>query len=217
MDKPEDMFPFFESLQQKKPPSPGMDFGTTKAKSNFFNSSTKGINVMHNRFSQPTVNIANDPSDVEERIRAAVVMKRVRIEEFFRDFDKLRKGKVTAPQFRSILSMLNFNLTEEEFDALELKYRTPDSMVNYFAFCDTINLAFTVKGIEKDPSVRVAPVLTSDTDKARRKTLEFSPEDQHHMLQVIEEYRKAINLKRLNLKPMFQDFDITKSGHVTKN
>jgi hypothetical protein len=33
---------------------------------------------------------------VEERIRAVVVMKRIRIGEFFRDFDKLRKGKVTV-------------------------------------------------------------------------------------------------------------------------
>lgn len=99
--------------------------------------------------------------------------------------------------------MLNFNLSEEEFDSLELKYKTEDNMVNYFAFCDTINLAFTVKGIEKDPTVRVNPLLTSDTEKARRKTLEFNQEEQQHMMDVIEEYRKAINLKRLNLKPMF--------------
>lgn len=60
---------------------------------------------------QQAVNIANDPSDVEKRLQAIVVMKRVRVEEFFRDFDKLRKGKVTVPQFRTVLSMLNFQLT----------------------------------------------------------------------------------------------------------
>jgi len=43
-------------------------------------------------------------------------MKRVRIEEFFFDFDKLRRGKVTKTQFESILSMLNFNFTKEEFN-----------------------------------------------------------------------------------------------------
>jgi Ca2+-binding EF-hand superfamily protein len=53
-------------------------------------------------------------------------MKRVRIEEFFYDFDKLRKGKVTKKQFESILSMLNYNLTFGEFDALAAKYKTPD-------------------------------------------------------------------------------------------
>ena len=60
-----------------------------------------------------------------------VVMKRVRIEEFFRDFDKLRKGKVTIPQFKSILSVLKFQLTEDEFDSLALKYKTEDNMFNY--------------------------------------------------------------------------------------
>lgn len=55
---------------------------------------------------------------MEDRLRALVVMKRVRIEEFFKDFDKLRKGKVTINQFTTILSMLNFNLTEAEFTSL---------------------------------------------------------------------------------------------------
>ena len=61
-------------------------------------------------------------------------MKRVRIEEFFYDFDKLRKGRVTKNQFEQVLSMLNFNLTKEEFDSLTAKYRTStdaEYMVNY--------------------------------------------------------------------------------------
>ena len=33
---------------------------------------------------------------------------------------------------------------------------------------------------------------------------------------IIQEYRRAIQNKRLNLKPMFQDFDITKNSHVSK-
>ena len=72
-------------------------------------------------------------------------MKRVRIEEFFRDFDKLRKGKVTIPQFKQVLSILNFNLTEQEFDSLADRYRTsdPEGTFNYFAFCKYINSAFT--------------------------------------------------------------------------
>ena len=64
--------------------------------------------------------------DVEKRLQHTVVMKRVRIEEFFFDFDKLRRGKVTKSQFESILSMLNFNLTKEEFQSLAEKYKTND-------------------------------------------------------------------------------------------
>jgi len=73
-------------------------------------------------------------------------MKRVRIEEFFFDFDKLRRGKVTKNQFESILSMLNFNLSKDEFNQLTEKYKTPNDaeyMVNYKDFIATINSAFT--------------------------------------------------------------------------
>jgi hypothetical protein len=116
---------------------------------------------------------------VEDRLRALVVMKRVRIEEFFRDFDKLRKGKVTINQFKSILSMLNFSLTDLEFDSIALKYKTddPDNLFHYFDFCHNINSAFTQKGIDKDPVASVKPITKDDTVLARRKFLEISNED----------------------------------------
>jgi Ca2+-binding EF-hand superfamily protein len=87
-------------------------------------------------------------------------MKRVRIEEFFLDFDKLRKGKVTKNQFQSILSMLNFHLTFQELDSLAQRYKTndPEYMLDYVQFCANINSAFTTYGIQKVPTAPVAPV-----------------------------------------------------------
>ena len=114
-------------------------------------------------------------------------MKRVRIEEFFRDYDKLRKGKVTANQFKGILSMLNFQLTEGEFNALAEKYKTeaPELMFNYFNFCNTINLAFTQKGIDKDPVATVKPITKDDTLAARRKYLEALPEEEEEFKSIL--------------------------------
>jgi Ca2+-binding EF-hand superfamily protein len=34
---------------------------------------------------------------------------------------------------------------------------------------------------------------------------------------ILAEYRKAVTIKRIHLKPMFQDFDITQNQHVTKH
>lgn len=41
--------------------------------------------------------------------------------------------------------MMNFSLTDIEFEALAEKYKTeaPENMFNYFNFCHTINSAFT--------------------------------------------------------------------------
>mmetsp|Transcript_11299 Transcript_11299/g.7820 ORF Transcript_11299/g.7820 Transcript_11299/m.7820 type:complete len:90 (-) Transcript_11299:1809-2078(-) len=87
-------------------------------------------------------------------------MKRVRIEEFFRDFDKLRKGRVTKNQFKSVLSMMNFTMTDNEFNFLANKYVTndPEKFFNYATFCDNMNLAFTTKGIDKNPTTKVKNV-----------------------------------------------------------
>jgi hypothetical protein len=105
-------------------------------------------------------------------------MKRVRVEEFFLDFDKLRKGKVTKNQFNSILSMLNFNLTREEFTSLTDKYETDDCMFNYKDFCAQINSAFTTYGIQKVPLAQVKPVTNDLTIPARRKYLEMNQQEQ---------------------------------------
>ena len=95
VDKPEDMFPSFD------PPAFRSKF-EEDAKD-----TTHGVDIMQNRFLKSSLDRASDPNDAEERLRAAVLMKRVRIDEFFKDFDKLRKGKVTPNQFKSVLSMLN--------------------------------------------------------------------------------------------------------------
>lgn len=100
-------------------------------------------------------------------------MKRIRIEEFFRDFDKLRKGRVTRPQFKGILSAMNFALTEDEFESLANQYKTndPEVFFNYVAFTASINKAFTITGIDKNPNIRVNAVQSGDTVCARRKYL----------------------------------------------
>ena len=136
-------------------------------------------------------------------------MKRIRINEFFKDFDKLRKGKVTAAQFKAILSTLSISLTDEEYKTLTERYQTDDSMVNYQAFCDSIDSIFTVKGLEKLPTVRVKPIESADTDLARKKYLEFCDRERQIMIDICNAYQQQILVKRLNLKPLFQDFDIT--------
>ena len=144
-------------------------------------------------------------------------MKRIRIEEFFRDFDKLRKGRVTRPQFKSILSSMNFTLTNDEFKSLAKKYETddPERFFRYTEFCKNMNLAFTIQGIDKAPTTRVPAVTQNDTLLARRKYLAGAPVNQE-IEDVLEQYRVEVKNKRIHLKPVFQDYDITRNGHVTK-
>lgn len=172
LDRPQDIFPGY--VPKIAPPAPVYTRGIPPAQiSPFFAEPTEKLDVIANRYQQPRVDISNDPHDVEDRLRSLVVMKRVRIEQFFYDFDKLRKGHVTKNQFSSILSQLNFNFTSEEYDSIAKKYETndPERFFNYVAFCENINKAFTTRGIDKVPTARVAPVTQNDTLLARRKYL----------------------------------------------
>ena len=217
VDRPEDMFPAYQAKRPKATPVDMLGISPNQV-SSFYKGELNNLDVINNRFSQPRVEIFNDPSDVEDRLRATVVEKRVRIEEFFRDFDKLRKGRVTRSQFKSILSQLNFNLTDDEFESLAEKYSTndPERFFRYTDFVANINRAFTIKGIDKSPTTVVAPVTQGDTLLARRKYLSSNPAVGAEIDQILDQYRQAVKTMRIHLKPVFQDFDITKNGHVTK-
>lgn len=203
VDRPEDIFPPY--VAKRPVEERATILGTTYEQiSPFFPEDTATIDVLHNRFTQPRVDIMCDPADAEDRIRATVVMKRIRIEEFFIDFDKLRKGRVTKTQFKAILSSMGLTLTDVEFEALATKYQTndPEKFFNYKAFVASINKAFTISGIDKQPEVRVAPIVKNDTLLARRKYLS-GREDGEEIQALLDEYRTAVLNKRIHLKPCF--------------
>lgn len=60
------MFPGYVSKRGDLPQMNASENRTTQK--GFFNGTTKDINVLENRFMQDTINIANDPSDVEKRL-----------------------------------------------------------------------------------------------------------------------------------------------------
>ena len=63
---------------------------------------------------------------MEKKIQGEVVMKRIRISEFFKDYDPLRKGFVTEGQFKRILHVSNISLSETEIDILIRSYKRDD-------------------------------------------------------------------------------------------
>ena len=70
-----------------------------------------------------------------------MAQRRIRIVEHMRDFDKLRKGRVTVRAFRSALSMCGLKLTLPEYRALERVYAAQGvaDHVNYIRFCNHVD------------------------------------------------------------------------------
>ena len=72
--------------------------------------------------------VANTPNDLEDviaRIRTVTSQQRIRLGEFFRDFDKLRSGYITAVQFRIGLNMGKLPISNTEFNQLCEHFKAP--------------------------------------------------------------------------------------------
>jgi hypothetical protein len=65
---------------------------------------------------------AKPVEDILRRVQAEVTLKRLRIREFFLDFDGLRKNIVTGLQFRRILNSLNLAFSDKEFKEIVKAY-----------------------------------------------------------------------------------------------
>jgi hypothetical protein len=65
---------------------------------------------------------AKPVEDILRRVQAEVTLKRLRIREFFLDFDGLRKNIVTGLQFRRVLNSLNLAFSDKEFKEIFKAY-----------------------------------------------------------------------------------------------
>jgi len=83
-----------------------------------------------------------------QKIQVFVFPRRVRVREFFYDFDKLRKGRCTHDNFVRALKLLGVDLSIAEVDALSDHFTEhgpnvlKPHVVNYVKFCQVIDECF---------------------------------------------------------------------------
>ena len=89
--------------------------------------------------------------DAVTRCKTIVYKNRIRLKEFFVDFDKLRCGQVHANHFVTAMSIAGLDryMGPTEIEALRDGYRvrpgdSPD-LVEYRRFCEDVDTVFTLK------------------------------------------------------------------------
>eukprot|EP00736_Rhodelphis_marinus_P014185 Rmarinus@m.24293 len=149
------------------------------------------------------------------KLKHEVVNRRLRVHEFFVDFDPLRKGFVSPAVFRRNLRTLldnKFKLSEEDVQAVIAAYSTGDSPTEFcwMDWADDVDSVFTVKHLEENPRVR--PGNTFDFVNTVR------PQDREkpHVLQsVLDQLQHGTATQRILTKPQFQPFDKHNRGMIT--
>lgn len=153
------------------------------------------------------------------KIQSIVVARRVRLTEYFQDFDPLRKGFCTAGQLKAVLTILNLEkeVNREDFTHIVENYSRDDGMICYALFCRDIDAAFSVPGLEKDPLATTPLPDATTTAPGRRNRMSLTSSEKRKINDLEDKLRQRIRTRRVLLKPAFQDMDRTHKGLVTRN
>ena len=112
---------------------------------------------------------ADPPVPPLPQVKDRVYKQRIRIQDFFGDFDRLRCGSITPTQFARALALAGFNLTQAQYRELSDAYPSTveDRPVCYKDFCADVNGVFTKYNLEKAPTQEVDPAPASLLDTER--------------------------------------------------
>lgn len=113
------------------------------------------------------------------KIQAQVTLKRIRIKEFFLDFDNLRKNIVTGDQFKRVLATLGLVLTDNEFNEIHNVYNVDgvnsrEKRIKWMDFCEDIDTVFTLKGLDKNPLQKVPQIDKTVFEPIKHIEIQFT-------------------------------------------
>ena len=145
--------------------------------------------------------IPDDVEDILAKLRQACKEQRIRISEFFRDFDKLRSGSITESQFRIGLNMSKVVLSGAEFRSLCERFQSSKtgSHVLWRQFSDCVDEVFTKKGLEASVDIQLNDARTETMYGTARP----NDADHNNVLTVIQKFKFLINRERLDPKSFF--------------
>ncbi|KAJ3046430.1 hypothetical protein HK097_000863, partial [Rhizophlyctis rosea] len=159
-----------------------------------------------------------DRDAVEDKIRKHVYKDRIRLLEFFRDYDRHNCGLITEQQFRAGLRLSSVTLDEPEIRTLLSVYLNPDRRVRYREFCESIDIVFTINNLEKMPLVDVHPPPLAYLVQTVNQ---LPAAEEARWVALIGRLRELVKERRLLLLPFFEDFDkflkTGTSGRVTRS
>ena len=115
----------------------------------------------------------------------AVYRNGIRSTEFFKDYDRLRCGRITERQFLSALTLAvgrQAQIGGDDGERVVGFYRCPDGSVDYREFCEMLENAFNVPQLDKKPTQdvarpptgalgRVLPILTEEEERRADEVL----------------------------------------------
>jgi Ca2+-binding EF-hand superfamily protein len=172
----------------------------------------------HVKAFKPTTTSTSDikdgfPSQIKavlEDIQAYVFKRRIRVKEAFKDYDNLRCGRCTKPQFLRVLNNLvpGVSLTASQMSSIadvfvDMKPNLcQPQVVNYLNFVRAVDSVFAVPDLEKMPTLKVP------RPGSTLSSLSFQPnpcDDEDLLQHVLRRIALLIKTRGITFRELFQD------------
>ncbi|XP_049870499.1 uncharacterized protein LOC126369940 [Pectinophora gossypiella] len=158
------------------------------------------------------------------RVQEYVLQKRIRVSEFFRDYDPLNSGRIAPTQFRRALDQCGIGqqLTPDEVLCIMRHYVDPNDTqrVCWRTFEDDCDQVFTIKELEKHPEVRPGGAAALVAALPARGSAEERGGPTAPQLDLAQaallRVRAACTERSIDLRPAFSDHDENNNGHVSR-
>jgi len=146
-------------------------------------------------------------SEIINKIQVFVFPRRLRMKEFFRDYDPLRSGRCTIQQFGRALSLAGIRLPEDMVEALSDHFTEEGprvqrpQCVNYDKFCAVVDEVFS-QGNPNPSQMTSSPSSTM--------LMSFVPRDiadEDVVLHLLHRIALLCKTRGVILKYCFTDFD----------
>lgn len=162
---------------------------------------------------------SHSSGSVVGRIRAKVAEKKARLKEHFQDFDPLRKGFCTPGQVKTVFTIMNVSkdIDKQDFESLLAQFSGDDGRFDYRTFCQEVDSAFTRPGLEREPLTVLEMPDATTTSPARRNMIKLNHSKMAKIGKLEDKIRSFVRKRRLEMKPMFQDFDGAARGYVSRS
>ncbi len=150
------------------------------------------------------------------KIQNRVAKNRIRVLEFFRDFDKLRKGFVTRDKFITALTQMGLELQPPEIAMLLERFvlegtekSTKD--MDYVEFAEWLDLAFTRPNLEQHP---LAPAPEWDLNE--EDPIYMTEEEADKLDALLSRIAQQVAIRGVIPKTPFASVDKVNTGLVTQ-
>ncbi|XP_071808477.1 uncharacterized protein [Asterias amurensis] len=173
------------------------------------------LRLVNSRVVSLEKNPLSNYEEIMKKIKIKVSRERIRVQEFIRDYDKLRTGRMLKTTFRRALDLAHLELQASEVDILQQVYEYPPDVayVQYEPFCDEIESIFTLKHLEKAPQVK--PVQFKPPVEVDLNILDKDSEIilQRTLARLAEQVRKS----NMQMYTFFEDYDRVHNGTVSRS